>query len=195
MNRSIELQAHFANPYISLGELQRTVGDFNAAKKDYYKALAIHSNDEDANAYLGLAIVYAITRNFDSSSFCFRTALRLQPYFPEAYSNYGNFLDMTGKPDSSLAQYGIAIAQNPDLYAAYLNRGRELQRLKRCGEAFKDFEKALEISPRNGEAYYARSYCYTAEGNKTLALQDVEKAISLHFTQIDGNYYQMLKTK
>jgi len=193
LNEAITLQPTFANPYISLGELERSVGNFQEAKKNYYKAISLKSFDEDQNAYLGLAIIYAISHNFDSSAYCFRIAIQLHPHFPEAHSNFGNFFDMTGKPDSALVQYGIAIEQNPDMYAPHLNRGRLLQRLNRNDEAMKDFEAALALSPDNGEVYYARSHSYAAKGNKAQALQDVQKAIALGFTGVDNNYYQSLK--
>jgi tetratricopeptide (TPR) repeat protein len=193
LNESIRLQPSFVNPYISLGELERSANQFDAAKQNYYKALSLKSDDEDANAYLGLAIIYAISHNFDSSAYCFRTAIRLKPYFPEAHSNYGNFLDMTGKNDSSLAQYAIAIDQNPDMFAAYLNRARELQRLKRYSEALSDFAKGLEISPGSGEIYFSRSLYYNELGKYSLAMNDLQQAMSLGFTQFDKNYYAMLQ--
>lgn len=193
LQRAIELQPTFVNPYISLGELLRTSGDFFAAKGYYYKALSIKSFDQDANAYLGLGIIYAITHNWDSSAYCFRSALRLKPHFPEAHSNYGNFLDMTGQQDSALVQYGLAIDQNPDMYAPHLNRGRLLQRMKRCGEGMKDFDIALQLSPENGEIYYARAFCDVQNGNRAQASQDIDKAMSLGFTQIDKAFYQAVK--
>jgi tetratricopeptide (TPR) repeat protein len=193
LNRAIQLQPSFANPYVSLGELQRASGKFPEAKAYYYQGLALNDKEGNANAYLGLAIIYCITHNFDSARTCFKNAIGFKAYFPEAYSNFGNFYDMMGIHDSSLVQYGIAIAQNPDMYAPYLNRGRELHRMQRCPEAMKDFEKALELRPEMGEVYYSRSYCYTASGQKAQALQDVEKALSLGFTNIDPAYYKMLK--
>jgi Tfp pilus assembly protein PilF len=192
LNKAIELQPTFVNPYISLGELQRTANDFPDAKRNYYKALSLKSFDEDANAYLGLAIIFAISKNYDSSAYCFKQALHLKPYFPEAVSNYGNLLDIIGQHDSALVQYGIAIAQNPDMYAPYLNRGRALQRLHRCNEAMKDFEKALETSPGLGEIYYAISFCDAQNGNKPKALQDINKAASLGFRGVDKAYYQAM---
>jgi protein O-mannosyl-transferase len=193
LTRAIELQPGFVNPYISLGELLRSVGNFPEAKVKYYHAISLENAFETANAYLGLAIIYAISKNFDSSDYCFKMALKLKPYFPEAHSNYGNFYDMTGRQDAALREYGIAVAQNPDMVAPHLNRGRTLQRLHRCAEAMEDFQAALELNPDMGEIYYSRSYCYTQDGKKALALQDVEKALSLGFTRIDKNYYQMLK--
>lgn len=193
LHKAIALQPSFANPYISLGELQRAAGNYPDAKKYYYEGIALKDKEGTANAYLGLAITYCITHMFDSALICFRNATVEKGYFPEAHSNFGNYYDMLGMKDSALKEYGIAISQNPDMYAPYINRGRLLYRLSRCDEAMKDFARALEIVPDMGEVYYARSYCYAKNGNKTQALQDVERALSLGYTNIDKNYYQMLK--
>ena len=189
LNMAIHLQSTFVNPYISLGELERTEGNFPLAKQYYFKALSLKADEEDANAYLGLAIIYAISRQFDSSEHCFKMALQFKPYFPEAVSNYGNFLDMTGKHEEAIVQYGKAIAQNPDMYAPYLNRGRALQRLRRTDEAMRDIEKGLELNPDMGELYYARAFCYAQKGDKAKALADVQKAVSLGFREVDRNFY------
>jgi tetratricopeptide (TPR) repeat protein len=193
LSRSIQLDANFTNPHVSIGELHRAAGNYALAKPYYYHALTMKDKDGAANAYLGLAIIYAITQNIDSSGFCFRKALENKPYFPEVHSNYGNYFDMLKQPDSALKHYGMAIAQNPDMYAPYLNRGRLFQRMKRCDEAIRDFEAASSLNPDMGEIYYSRSYCHTQNGNKAQALRDVEKAIQLGFKQIDPAYYQMLK--
>lgn len=195
LNKAIELQPDFANPHISLGELKRTVGKFDEAKVHYYKALSLKTVDESANAYLGLAIIYAISRNFDSSAICFNKALAIKPQFPEAHSNFGNFYDMTGKRDSALVHYGIAIAQNPDMFAPHLNRARLLLRMDRMDESMKDFDIALQLHPDDGEIYYSRSYWYSKKGNRAQALKDVEQGIKLGFTRIDNNYYQQLKAR
>ena len=195
LSKAIELQPLFANPYVSLGELQRAAGKFQEARDYYYKGLALNDKEGNANAYLGLAIIYCISQRFDSANICFRNAINIKPYFPEAHSNYGNYFDMMGKSDSSLVQYGIAIQQNPDMYAPYLNRGRAYQRMHRCDEAMRDFEKALILNPDMGEIYYFRSYCNTQNGKKALALQDVQKALSLGYKQIDNSYYQMLQAR
>ncbi len=181
LNKAISLQKDFVNPYISLGELERSTGQWADAKRNYYKALSLHDASETPNAYLGLAIIYAINNNFDSSGICFRAALKEKPYFPEAVSNYGNFLDMTGKTDSAILEYGVAIAQNPDMYAPLLNRGRALMRKNRPDDALKDFNRAVELYPQMGEIYYARSTAYAAKGNNTQAAQDAAKAQALGY--------------
>jgi tetratricopeptide (TPR) repeat protein len=181
LNKAISLQKDFVNPYISLGELERSTGQWGEAKKNYYKALSLNDKSENANAYLGLAIIYAINNNFDSAAFCFRSALKEKPYFPEAVSNYGNFLDMTGKTDSAIIEYGVAIAQNPDMYAPLLNRGRALMRKNKPDEALKDFNRAIELYPQMGEIYYARASAYAAKGNNAQAQQDGARAQALGY--------------
>jgi len=204
LNEAIRLQPSFVNPYISLGELERTEGNSNPAtmqyhfakaKEFYYKALSLPLTDEGPNAYLGLAIIYAISHNFDSSGFCFHEAIKDKPYFPEAHSNYGNFFDMTQRYDSALVHYGIAIAQNPDIMAPHLNRGRLLTRLGRPEEAMKDFQICLTMAPDNGEVYFARSLLYNQKGNKAQALADVKKARSLGYNQIPPAYEQLLNAR
>ncbi len=193
LSRAIELQPTFVNPYISIGELMRSNNQFNESKVYYYKALKMDNTEMSANAYLGLAIVYSIAKQFDSAYFCFVSTLRLKPYNPEAHSNYGNFLDMTGRSDSAIAQYGIAIAQNPDIVQPYLNRARALQRKGKCDEAFKDFDKALALFPDMGEIYYARSMCYQEKGNKAQAIKDVQRAKELGFMNMNPDYLKTLQ--
>jgi tetratricopeptide (TPR) repeat protein len=188
LNKAIELQATFVNPYISLGELLRSNNQFDEAMACYNKALKLDSSEMAASAYLGMGIVHAIRSNFDSSDYCFRKTLAMRPYNPEAHSNYANLLDMTHHVDSAIKHYGIAIEQNPDMYAPYLNRARAYQRNGRCAQAYPDFEKALALEPQLGEIYYARSQCHYILGKKMEAKQDLDKAISLGYTQIDPNY-------
>ena len=193
LKRAIELDPNFANPRVSLGELFRAANRFEEARVYYYDGLKLNNKEGNANAYLGLAIIYAIARQPDSSFICFRNAIGYRYHFPEAHSNLGNLYDMMRMPDSALKEYGIAVSQNPDMYAPYLNRGRLLHRLKRCDEAMRDFENAIRINPQMGEIYYARSYCHTQQGNRVAALQDVQQALALGFKQIDPAYYAMLQ--
>jgi Flp pilus assembly protein TadD len=190
LKQAIYLQPTFVNPYISLGELQRSAGIadprqqlqyFAVAKQYYYKALTLKSFDEAPNAYLGLAIIYAITRRFDSSEFCFRKAVTGQQQFPEAHSNFGNFFDMTGRPDSALAHYAISIQQNPDIFPPHLNRGRLLFRMGRYDEALKDLDICLALAPNNGEVYYYHGVAMKQKGNNDQAQRDFQKAASLGY--------------
>ncbi len=195
LSRAIELQPSFVNPYISLGELLRSNNEMDAAKAYYYKALKLDSTaDMAANAYLGLSVIYSIgymstpaenaaLRAFynDSAIFCYDKTLKTKPYNPEAHSNYANFLDMTGKKDAAIKEYGVAVDQNPDIYQPYLNRARALMRAGRNEEAMKDLNKAVQLEPKLGEVVYWRAQCFAAMGNNNMAQKDMATAQQLGF--------------
>ena len=191
LNAAISIKPDFINSLICLGILERTNGEIDKAEQTLYKARAV--DKKNAEVFLELGVIYSIKKQYDSGAYCFRNAIALKPFFPEAYSNYANFLDITNQPDSSLKEYAIAIEQNPDAYIPYLNRARIYTRQAKYPEAMKDFAKAIEKSPEMAEIFYSRSKCYLGMGNKALALADVKKSISLGYTQVDQAYYQSLQ--
>ncbi len=190
-NLSIARKPDYINPTICIAELQRNYGQIDEAKNTYFKALKIDNTNE--SVYLGLGVIYAIKHQYDSSDYVFKKALSLKAFLPEGYSNYANFLDITGKTDSSLAMYKVAISQNPDAWIPYMNRGKIYVRLQKYDEALKDLNRALEINGESGESYYLRARCLGAKGNKVQAQQDVEKAKSFGYTQMDPGFLQGIK--
>jgi len=188
---AIAIKPDFINPIICLGILQRTNGEIDAAKANLLTAQ--HIDNKNAEVFLELGVVYSIKHQYDSALYCFRSAVTLKPFFPEAHSNFANYYDITGNLDSSLKEYSIAIQQNPDAYIPYLNRARIYTHLSKFDDAMKDFTMAVQKSPEMAEIYYSRSQCYNKMGNKALALQDANKAISLGYTQVDQNYVKSLK--
>lgn len=190
LNKAIELHPEFINPYISLGEMQRGSGRYAEARNNYFTALKY--DKKHPNLFLGLAILYYITKDMDSAALWFRGAIAADPS-PQAYGNYANFLQLTGKTDSALLQYGIAIERAPEQYASYLNRARVYRELDRIDESLSDLEKALKLNPDLGELYYERSLSWNKKGNREQARKDVEKAIALGYNKVDDRYYEGLK--
>ncbi|MES2703337.1 MAG: tetratricopeptide repeat protein [Bacteroidota bacterium] len=204
LNRAIEIKSDFANPMVSLGELYRASGNFPMAKEYYYRAIKLNDKEGTANAYLGLAIVYSITQNFDSARICFQSATASKDYFPEAHSNFGNYYDMMSGQEQdpvrrkdlselSLKEYGTAIAQNPDMYAPYLNRARKLFRMERYNDALADYQRAMNLQPELGEVYYWRAICYHKMGNIPQARQDLDAAIKYGYNEINPNFVKAVK--
>lgn len=188
--KSIERKPDYLNPIVCLGELQRSTGQIDEAKKNYEKAIKINPKNE--SVYLGLAVIYSIKQQYDSADVCFKKAISLKEYFPEAHSNYANYYDILGKEDSALKEYAIAIGQNRDAYIPYMNRGLIYIKLGRWDDAIKDYNRALEIRPDYGEPYYQRARCYMAKGNKAQAKQDLQQAKTLKFDKMDAAVVQSI---
>jgi protein O-mannosyl-transferase len=193
LHKAIDQLPGFVIADVSLGDLDRRVGKYDEARQSYYAALK--TNPTEQYAWWGLAVVCAINKDYDSAGICFRRALEIQPFWPEVHNDYGNFLNIIGKNDSSIAQLSIAIQENPNLFEPYWNRGRILSAVGRCPEAIQDFEKAIAIKPDKPEVYYTRSKCYYQAGDKAYALADVQKAISLGYKGVDKAYYDLLNQK
>lgn len=146
------------------------------------------------NALQGLGMLYYMRGDFETSATYFRVALGVRP-IAESYSDYGNILIQLGKTDSALINYNEAVKLNGSIYLVWLNRAKLLKDLKRYDEAKSDIDRVIALDPAIGEAYYVRSYYYAAKGETALALQDIDKAISLGYQQINTEYYQGLKNK
>ena len=189
-NLSVLHKPDYINPIICIAELQRNYGQTDAAIATYRKAMAINSKNE--SVYLGLGVAYSIKQQFDTAAYFFRTALSLKPFFPEAYSNYANYLDIVGKLDSSLLVYATAISQNPDAYIPYMNRARIYIRKGMYDDALKDCNKGIEVKPEVGDLYMLRARCYAQKGNKAQAMQDVQKGQSLG-AKVDATLAQLIK--
>lgn len=107
----------------------------------------------------------------------------------------GNQAAMKGKMDQAAALYTKAIEagdlKKANLSVAYSNRGSARDELGQPTEALGDFTKALELDPKNAEAYYNRSFLYEKEGLIKLAKEDMTRAVRLK--PRDADYTERLK--
>lgn len=192
LNKAIMLNPRFPNSYVALGEMERAAGHNDAARKVYYSGISQLPWDE--NIHIGLAILYAVEKNYDSSGFYFRKLIQIRPS-AESYGNYANLLDLRGDVDSAIIMFDKAISLTKDNYVPYMNRAKTLQKKDRWTEMREDLQTVIKINPDIGEVYYLRSFCDTQQKNNAMALQDVEKAIALGYKNVDAGYYQQLKDK
>ena len=57
--------------------------------------------------------------------------------------------------------------------------------MKKYKEAIASFDKALEISPLYGTAWYNKACCYALKGNINFALKCLNEAIKLNYEYRD----------
>ena len=81
--------------------------------------------------------------------------------------------------DKAIEHFSKAIELNPQLSAAYYNRGISYGRLGNYHRAIQDYNKAIELDAGFSEAYNNRGAMYWRQGNLTRAMQDFSKAIEL----------------
>ncbi|MDI6738907.1 MAG: tetratricopeptide repeat protein [Candidatus Edwardsbacteria bacterium] len=90
----------------------------------------------------------------DRALYEYRTAVRLDPRYSNAWYNLGVTHSRSGQVDSALAAYDRALWAEPRMVMALNNRGELLLRRGALDDAERDFRLALDLNPRQSLPYY-----------------------------------------
>ena len=82
--------------------------------------------------------------------------------------------------DKAIADYNKAIELNPNLDAAYNNRGSSYGKKGDYAKAFDDYNKSIRINNKNDSAFLNRGNIYYKQGDYDKAIEDYTKAIQLN---------------
>ena len=99
---------------------------------------AFHSNLAEAHRALG---------QHEQAADCCRTALRLQPDYPEAANNLGLVLHDLGRDEEAVEQFDAALRLRPDYAIAQNNLGTSLLALGKDDEALEAYRTAIRLDP------------------------------------------------
>ena len=108
----------------------------------------------------------------------YNRAVQLDPQNGETYYNRALYYQRQGDGDRALADYNQTIRLIPQEAAALVHRG-EIYTQRHDVRAFDDFNLAIQISPKNPAAWYARGVAYATQGNEARALTDFDQTIAL----------------
>ncbi|NOX08385.1 MAG: type IV pilus biogenesis/stability protein PilW [Gammaproteobacteria bacterium] len=110
---------------------------------------ALDQDSQLPSAHNAIAVLYGVLKDTKKADYHFRQALQLQPEYPEAHNNYGQYLCRQGAFDQAEKQFQQA-ATSPlyrSAHNAYLNAGLCLLRVPDYTRAGQYFRKALKIYP------------------------------------------------
>lgn len=145
-------QASEDNVALGIKFLQQ--GDRDVAMQKIQKA--IQQDPDNADAYMGEALVYSARGDAERADDAYHTALRKAPDDPDIQNNYAVFLCQNKRPAES-ERYFIEAAANPRYPtpdAAYANAGMCASLVPDPAAAEKYFRKALAINPELPEPLY-----------------------------------------
>lgn len=168
-------------------------GDLTAKSIPYY-GKAIELDPQFAEAYLGLANVYAFAARWAEARVLVDKALALKPTLAEAHATYG-FISMfqSWKWDDAEVALDRAIQLNPNSAHAHHWKGVYLSLRGRLPEAKKEMERALALDPFSliitadlGQVYYfSREYDQAIEYcNRALAMDQEFQLARLYLVDI-----------
>lgn len=97
----------------------------------------------------------------------------------ETLFNQGNEHFQAGRYQAAIASWDAALAQKPDLYQAWMNRGLALTSLRRYPEALACYEQALAINPHDDLVWSNRGVVLRHLDRNQEALDCYEKALQI----------------
>jgi protein O-mannosyl-transferase len=129
-------------------------------------------------ALVNLGVTYDDERRYDEALATYKRAEQLEngPYY-QLHDNLGEILDRFGKPAEALAEYRIAIQEEPDDASSHNGAGSELVALGKYDEALAEFAIAEKLKPDYSAPYLETAKLYLAQGRDTDAVNALRAAI------------------
>jgi tetratricopeptide (TPR) repeat protein len=150
-------------------------GDYQAAIREWTKALAMGTDDARAHSNFGASLAGA--GRMEEAMAQYRQALAAMPNYPEAHNNLGNALAAAGKLDEAIAHYRQALQGDPGSAEAHNNLGTALTKQGHLSEAIGHFEAALETRPDYAEAHNNLAIALAAANRLDEAIDQYRQAI------------------
>ena len=133
-------------------------------------AAAFHANLAEAHRVLG---------RLDEAAACCRTALRLQPEYPEAANNLGLVLLAQGDAAAAAGQFRAALGLRPDNAILHNNLGNALRVAGDAVGAVAAFRRAVEIDAAFAEAHGNLGQLLLEQHARQEALLHCQEAVRL----------------
>jgi tetratricopeptide (TPR) repeat protein/V8-like Glu-specific endopeptidase len=174
--------------YMQRGRSQFSAGDYQAAFKDYGKALELQPNDYFS--YIGRGTMNAALGKSPAALADLNQAITFMP----TASPYQSLLFMSrglvkygaGDANGAIADWTSSINANisgktePNVIAqSYMGRALAYTQSKNFPKAIADMGQLIELQPKNASAFYNRGEFYIQAGDPQRALLDLNQAIAL----------------
>jgi Tfp pilus assembly protein PilF len=140
---------------------------------------ALQITNNNALAHNLLASSLAEENKINEVIYHCNAAIRLSPYYADAYNNRGNAYAKLGQNQRSIEDYNKAIALKSGYADAYNNRGGAYFKLGQYQLAVENFNEALFLKPDYADAYNNRGGAYFKLGQYQLAIENFNDAILL----------------
>lgn len=136
---------------------------------------------------LDLALVYKSLSRIPEAVATYERILAIAPEDPVTLHNLGNVALERGDADGAIALYSRAIRARPDYLLAHYHLGSALARVERFAEAYRSFERVLQLEPANGEDLLAADDALYRLASIDLSMGAYERAAAFLAEAIAAN--------
>ena len=186
---SIELWSHATRvtpeSYIAhenLGQALREIGQLDAAKASYERALVFappRSPGYAAVIHNSIGMVLTRQGRIDEARQAFSRAVEINGGFAEAQTNLGNALASEGRTTEAIPHYERAIALKPDYTEPRVGLGAALLQSGRAADAVPHYRAALKLDPNLAEAHNGLGGALATSGHDDDAMNEYKEALRL----------------
>jgi tetratricopeptide (TPR) repeat protein len=162
-----------ADAWYSLGFAYHTLKRYNEAIEAYLQAIRI--NPEYASAWYDLGNTYGNLNRYDNAIEAYLQAIRINLVDAPAWNNLGIAYKNLNRYDDAIEAYLQAIRINPKLANAWYNLGNTYGNLNRYDDAVEAYHQELRNNPKHAAAWNNLGIAYLRSGNRTAALDTVQK--------------------
>ena len=166
-----------------VGEAYYLIGDAHQKSRRYQEALVAYqqslaSKDSIYEVYRGIADIYRIQSRFSDAIEISKRGLEKFPNDGRIYSDLSWYYSLSNKEGDAIAAAQTAIKLLPEERLAYTSLCRAHNDLKQYQLAINSCNKALEISPGDGETNFYIGYAYTLSNKPDEAAKYYPKAVA-----------------
>lgn len=163
--------------YYLIGDSFQKSGKINEALEAYQQSLA--SKDDIYNVYRAMADIYRNQNRYKEAIDISLRALRFFPNDGNIYTNLSGYYSLNNKHFDAIAAAQSAISFLPESKQspAYTNLCRAYNDTKQYPLAINACNKALQISPDDGETNFYLGFAYTLTGKPDEAAKYYAKAV------------------
>jgi len=158
----------------SKGDVYYNEGQYEEAIVAYASYLENKPNNVKALYNKGRA--HEELDEFKKAEESFKLALKQDPKNIQVLLSLSNLYHKNDQPDLALmyADNAVEVSGAPSM--AYFLKARSMHRIGNVKEALREYNTAIKMSPKNGQAYYYRGMLYVATEEATKACRDFRDA-------------------
>jgi len=160
-----------------IGACYGSLGDHNAAVKNYEKAIII--KPDYAKAHFNLGGAFQDIGQLNSSVKSYEKAIIIEPGYAEAHNNLGNVLRELGQLNSAISYYEKALAINPIYIEAHYSLGSIYEELGQLNSAVKCYKEVLVLKPDFSKMHNNLGVILQNQGQLNDAVKHLEEAVTI----------------
>lgn len=132
-----------------------------------------------ARPHYNLGVLYAAQGSPDKAVAEYRTALNINPRFPDAHNNLGNAYATQGLWDKAIAEYQTALQIKPGFPDVHNNLGNVYTSRGLFDKAIPEYQEAIKLKPDFANAHFNLGNAFSSRGLRDMAIREYLRAIEL----------------